>query len=84
MNAILEALTQYYGLDWMVMVIGLFGTYLITRHKRIGFLLSSVACVLGVVVAGMSGQMGYVIYNAIILMMFSRAFINWPSKAVTA
>ena len=78
MDAILEALTLYYGLDWAVMIIGLAGTYMITQQKRIGFLLNAIACFLRLIVAGMSDQMGYIVYNAIILMMLSKAFISWP------
>lgn len=78
MDTILQNLTQYYGLDWAVMFIGLGGTYLITQQKRIGFLLNAIACFLGLIVAGMSDQTGYIVYNAIILMMLSKAFISWP------
>ncbi len=81
MDSIIHALTAYYGLDWLTMAIGLYGTYLITQQKRIGFLMNAIACVLGVVIASMSGQTGYIVYNAIIMLMLSRTFINWPKEA---
>lgn len=78
MNEILDSLTLYYGLDWLAMIIGLYGMYMVTQQRRAGFLFGAIACFMGLIVAGMSAQMGYIVYNAIILMMFSKAFINWP------
>lgn len=83
MDTILQSLTLYYGLDWAAMILGLSGTYMITHQKRLGFLLNSIACLMGVIVAAMSDQMGYIVYNAIILMMLSKAFISWPRLQAT-
>ena len=80
MDTIFEALTHYYGLDWATMAIGLAGMYMITKQKRIGFLLNGIACFFGLILAGMSDQMGYIAYNAIILFLVSRTFIKWPSE----
>ncbi len=84
MDTILDGLTHYYGLDWATMAIGLYGTYLITQQKRLGFLLNAIACLMGLVLAGMADQMGYIAYNGIILCMLTRAFINWPKVRLAA
>lgn len=76
MNAIIEALTTYYGLDWLTMCLGLCGTYMIIQGKRHGFLLSSLACICGLTVATMSHQTGYIAYNLILTAMMARGFVN--------
>jgi len=80
MSSILASLTLYYGMDWIAMCFGLYGTYLITRNKRHGFLLSSIACVLGLIVATMSHQTGYMAYNLILTTMMARAFVAGSSR----
>ena len=83
MSSIIEALTTYYGLDWMTMVLGLCGTYLITQGKRHGFLFSSFACICGLTVAMMSHQTGYIAYNLILTAMMARGFMNWQRQVTT-
>lgn len=74
MDTIFEALTHYYGLDWVAMAMGLYGTFLLTRQNRLGFLLTSIACVCGLTVAVMSHQAGYIVYNFILMGMTAKAF----------
>lgn len=83
MNIILESLTTYYGLDWAAMCLGLYGTFLITRHNRMGFLFSSLACICGLMVAAMSHQTGYIVYNFIIMAMMSRTFLMNKTSTAT-
>ena len=83
MNGVLETLTLYYGLDWTAMLLGLYGTFLITRQNRLGFLFSSMACILGLIVAAMSHQAGYVVYNFILVAMMGKAFMMQPKAIPT-
>jgi uncharacterized membrane protein YeaQ/YmgE (transglycosylase-associated protein family) len=82
LDILADSFRLYYGLDWATMVVGLIGTYLITQRKRLGFLLNAIACVLGLIVAGLSDQMGYIVYNAVILTMLSRAFLKWQEPEI--
>ncbi len=77
MDGIADQLFNYYGLDWGAMLIGLLGTYLIMHKKRVGFLCSGTACALGLAVASMSEQTGYIVYNAILIGMMIQAFRTW-------
>ena len=81
MNEFLSGLTTYYGMDWLAMCIGLYANFLITRQKRHGFLLASIACCLGLTVAAMSHQIGYVAYNGLLIAMMGRAFFSMPKTA---
>ena len=76
-EAIFKALTLYYGLDWLALACGMTGMYLITQHSRWGFVLSALGCLSGVVVAVMSLQIAYVVYNSILVFMMIRGFTAW-------
>lgn len=78
MDELLSGLATYYGMDWLAMCLGLYGNYMITRQKRHGFLLCSIACVLGLTVAAMSQQIGYIAYNGLLIAMMGRAFLRSP------
>ena len=84
MNSIMDALTTYYGLDWLAMALGLLGMYQITLGNRIGFLFSSLACICGLLVSSISGQVGYVVYNLILMTMMSRTFVSGPKQSTKA
>ncbi len=77
MDGVIDQLFNYYGLDWGGMCAGLLGTYLIMHKKRVGFLCSGTACVFGLAVASMSEQIGYVVYNCILIAMMVQAFRTW-------
>lgn len=77
----LEALTQYYGLDWAGMLFGMTGLYFITQQNRVGFLFNIISCICGFSIAAMSNQYGFIFYNAIFVFMMMRAYNKWPPKA---
>lgn len=76
MAALLDALTIYYGLDWVALIFGISGSYMITEQNRYGFVLMGFACLCGFAVAVMSSQFGYVIYNALLVGIAVRGFAN--------
>ena len=77
MGNILSFLTQFYGLDWLSMVFGLWGFYLITHNKNWGFLLQGIASVLGISVAILAGQVGNVVYNVVFTVIALQGYSNW-------
>ena len=77
MNQIIESFSLYYGLDWLAFGAGLWGMYLITNKNRLGFAMSIIACLSGFAVALISSQFGFVIYNAVLITMMVRGFLNW-------
>lgn len=76
MDSLLTALTAYYGLDWIALMFGISGSYMITNQNRFGFLFSCLACLCGFAVAVMSAQFGYVVYNIILAGIMIRGFAN--------
>lgn len=73
----LENVLQYYGLDWGGLCFGLVGCHLTSLKRREGFILSVIGCVCGLAVAMMSQQMGFIVYNFIIIFMLGRGYVNW-------
>jgi len=73
----LHSLGTYYGLDWIALITGISGSYLITNRNRWGFFISGAGCIAGFTVAFMAGQFGFVAYNIIIVAMMVRGFLLW-------
>lgn len=72
-----DTFLQYYGLDWATLAFGLIGCYLTSNRRREGFLFSILSCLCGFSVATMSGQYGFVAYNAILVLMMARGYTGW-------
>lgn len=73
----MENLLQYYGLDWLALVMGLSGSWLIGSMNRYGFFFSICACLCGFSVAIMAHQYGFVLYNVILISFATRGYIRW-------
>lgn len=76
MAEILNALTMYYGLDWVALILGVSGSYMITSQNRYGFLLAGIGCICGFAVALMAMQIGYVVYNIILTGIMVRGYLS--------
>jgi hypothetical protein len=79
-EVIFRSLSLYYGMDWLALMSGTAGMYLITRRSRWGFLLSAISSLSGFAVAGMSLQLGFLVYNFILVSLTFHAFLNWEHK----
>ena len=77
MHEFISALFQYYGLDWVSMGMGLAGYFMISSGDKRGFIVSSLGCAFGLSVAILSGQTGFIAYNAILMAIMYRGFLNW-------
>lgn len=80
MDNITTLLTQYYGLDWAAMILGLSSYYLITKRNRFGFALQAVASILGCVLAVLAGQGGFIVSNIIFIAMASYGYVAWSQQ----
>lgn len=76
----LDTLLQYYGLDWATLGLGLVGCYLTSNRRREGFLFSILGCMCGFSVALISDQYGFIVYNAILILMMARGYTGWAHK----
>lgn len=79
-NIFIESLMDYYGLDWLAMLCGLYGTVLIERKSKWAFVAWTVMGVCGCIVASMSHQFGYLVYNAIAIFMYYRSLKTWARE----
>lgn len=77
LHSILECLGLYYGLDWMALMAGVGGTWLLTQKKPVGFLLGAVSCCCGLGVAVLSMQYGFIVYNLILMTLMAKGFWDW-------
>ena len=80
-EGIIASFSLYYGLDWLCLVVNLVGSYLITKRNYWGFALSVVGCSAGFAVAYISSQYGFIIYNLLLIAMFTRGFWSWKTSS---
>jgi hypothetical protein len=66
------------------MIIGLTGTYFISNQDKRGFVFSAAACVCSLAVAIISDQLGFVVYNIIVIALMLKGFMSWNRKAAPA
>jgi hypothetical protein len=84
MDEFWATLFQFYGLDWITMLLGLTGTYLISNQDKRGFVFSALACICSLAVAVISGQIGFVVYNLVVIALMLKGFMSWNRKAAAA
>ena len=77
MGSVFQDIFAYYGLDWLTMVFGLWGTYLITNHKPVGFAINFVSALCAFAVASLSGQYGFIVYNFLFMMVALKGYFGW-------
>lgn len=73
----LEALSKYYGLDWIGMIGSLYFLFLIGNKKRYGFIVFSIANMAWLVVNYMAQIWPGVIVCTIIIGLNIRDYIKW-------
>lgn len=81
MEELITALTRFYGLDWLTMLLGLTGMWLLSRQDKRGFAINAVACMASLSVAFISGQSGFIAYNLILIVMMVKGFRSWNDGA---
>jgi hypothetical protein len=75
---------HYYGLDWIVLASGLWGTYLIGLKSRWAFAVWMVTCISGLALAAMTTQYGMLVYNVLLCGLYVRGFLTWGRVPATA
>ena len=69
--------TQYYGFDWLAMICGLSGTYLLGSRSKYGF----VFCMLGssawLAVGFLVNSLPLIVSSFISIALHLRGFLNW-------
>jgi hypothetical protein len=84
MDIILDSLRQYYGLDWVAFAAGMYGMWLLTQQNRWGFFFNAIACMSALIVACISLQFGFLVYNTLLIFMMVRGFVRWTRPDAAA
>lgn len=73
----LESLSRYYGLDWVTLVFGIVGMYLISKKSPSGFIIAAVGNATGIITAYLALQIAYIFYNVIVGYIMYNGWRNW-------
>lgn len=73
----IDTLLQYYGFDWLSLLFGLSGTYLLGNASKSGFVLGGISVLMALGVSLMIGSVPFVISNLLSLVLFGRGFYKW-------
>lgn len=76
----MDFLFQYYGLDWLSMMCGFAGAWLITEKKKVGFIFTLGSLFLAFVTALLAQQYGFVTANIISAGIAVRGFHKWTKE----
>lgn len=77
MDVLLALIGKYYGLDWLTLLFGVSSSFLFSnRVLKTAHILSIVACICGLAVAYISGQTGFVVYNAMLIAINARGYLR--------
>lgn len=71
---------QYYGLDWISMLLGFAGTYALGNQSRGGFVLIAFGTVCAMGVAIFIGSIPFLIANITTILLNMRAYQKWKKK----
>lgn len=68
---------QFYGIDWLAIVCGLTGVYLLGNKNKYGFLVFMIASLSWIVVGVFVGSFAIIIGSSIFFIMHLRGWFNW-------
>lgn len=73
----LDFVTNYYGVDWLAMVLAFIAVYLLGNKKRSGFLVGMFACVFWCIFAYMAESLADILANGIVLLLYYKGYKYW-------
>lgn len=76
-EAFINSLSTYYGADWLAMLFGFAGAWLVTNKNKYGFLLTIVSLVFAITTAVIAEQFGFIMANTINMAIAVRGFVHW-------
>ncbi len=84
-----EAITKYYGIDWIAMILNALSIYLLGKRLKLGFFLGVVANLAWIAFAVLADSAATVIACSIFVVLNARGWWNWtrengPNKAPEA
>jgi len=73
-------LLNYYGLDWLAMILGFTGMWLLGKKRKISFIFTAVGMVSAFSVSILSSQYGFMVANSIMFFLAIRNYILWSKE----
>jgi len=71
---------EYYGVDWIGMVLMLISVYLLGESKRNGFLYGAVGNAVWIVFGIMAHSLATVLLNAGLMFLNARGYLKWKKQ----
>ncbi|MDG2090794.1 MAG: nicotinamide mononucleotide transporter [Gammaproteobacteria bacterium] len=84
MGTFQDALLQYYGSDWLAMILTLIAIWLVGNKNKNGFLVHIIGNVCWIIMALMTGSLAMILANAVFILVNSRALILWSTPELAA
>lgn len=74
----------YYGIDWLSVILGLYGSYLVSERNKFGFVLVAVSALCATWVCLVAGTYAFLASNIPAVLINMRGFLKWHNaiKAV--
>lgn len=70
-------LLNYYGLDWLAMLFGFYGMWLLGQKRKVSFVFTGIGTVFALCVAVLSSQYGFIVANLIMMFLSTRNYVLW-------
>jgi len=70
-------LFNYYGLDWLSMLFGFYGLWLLGKKRKVSFIFTAIGMVLALAVALIANQYGFMVANSIMIFIALRNYRLW-------
>lgn len=74
---------NYYGIDWLAMLLTVLAIYLLGNKARYGFVLMTLGNVCWVTMGVLTDSMAMILANLIFLTMNVRGWFKWPPEAAS-
>lgn len=79
-ESFVHSLGTYYGADWLSMLTGFTGSWMVTSRNHWGFLFMIASMLLAGVTAVIASQYGFIFANIISIGIAIRGFVTWRPK----
>lgn len=73
---IYQAMSRYYGLDWLSFLLLILGMWMVSQKRYYGFIFSILGCLFGVTVSIMANITGWVIMDLTLATIYTIAWWN--------
>lgn len=70
-------LFNYYGLDWLAMLFGFYGMWLLGKKRKVSFIFTGIGTAFALAVAIMASQYGFIFANLIMIGISARNYRLW-------